>query len=177
MTLIMPPALVLNADYRPMSLFPLSLMNWEDTVRVVVKGHVNVVEEYDQVVRSPTVTMRLPSVIAMKKYEKFTPRVAFTRRNVYLRDRFKCQYCGEEKELTYDHVIPRSKGGSTDWKNIVAACFECNEMKADRTDIVPMKVPREPTHAEMLALSRALKPKFVHKTWLDYLPAEFSEAA
>lgn len=173
----MPPALVLNADYRPLNLFPLSTLNWEDTIKVVVKGHVHVVAEYDRVVRSPSMSMRLPSVIAMRKYEKIADHAPFTRPNVFLRDRFRCQYCGEgDVKLTFDHVIPRSKGGQTNWTNIVAACDDCNLMKGAKQHMQPMKVPREPTSQELLALKRAFLPKVLHATWLDYLPADLIAA-
>src|SRR5687768_1553159 len=102
------PALVLNADFQPLSYFPLSLFNWEDAVRAVVKGTHAVVAEYDQVVRSPSTTMRLPSVIALRDYVRPPARVAFTRFNVFLRDHFKCQYCGDRhraSDLTFDHVL------------------------------------------------------------------------
>ena len=90
------PALVLNADFQPLSYFPLSLFNWEDAVKAVVKGSHVVVAEYDQVVRSPSTVMRLPSVIALREYVRPPARVAFTRFNVFLRDRFRCQYCGDQ---------------------------------------------------------------------------------
>ena len=119
------PALVLNADFQPLSYFPLSLFNWEDAVKAVVKGSHVVVAEYDQLIRSPSTVMRLPSVIALREYVRPPARVAFTRFNVFLRDRFRCQYCGDQHlrgELTFDHVIPRADGGQTSWTNIVAAC-------------------------------------------------------
>jgi 5-methylcytosine-specific restriction endonuclease McrA len=79
------PALVLNADFQPLSYFPLSLFGWEDTIKAVVRGSHVVVAEYDRVVRSPSVTMRLPSVIALRDYVRPPTRVAFTRFNVFLR--------------------------------------------------------------------------------------------
>lgn len=163
------PALVLNADYRPISFFPLSLMTWQEAITAVWKDHVDVVAEYDKVVRSPSIEMRLPSVVAVREYIPIHNRVAFTRMNVFLRDRFRCQYCGEETKLTFDHVVPRSKGGETTWTNIVAACDACNSRKASRTDMQPMKVPREPTAKELIALKKAFLPKQLHHTWLDYL--------
>ena len=119
------PTLVLNADFQPLSYFPLSLFNWEDAVKAVVKGSHVVVAEYDQLIRSPSTVMRLPSVIALRAYVRPPARVAFTRFNVFLRDRFRCQYCGDQHlrgELTFDHVMPRADGGQTSWTNIVAAC-------------------------------------------------------
>src|SRR5262249_34531528 len=88
------PALVLNADFRPMSYFPLSLLRWEDAVHAVFNDRVSIVAEYDTWVRSPSTKIRLPSVVALRKYQPAARRVAFTGLNVFLRDRFTCQYCG-----------------------------------------------------------------------------------
>jgi hypothetical protein len=88
------PALVLNADFRPVSYFPVSLLSWQDAVTAVLRQRVAVVAEYDTWVRSPSTRMRLPSVVALRKYQRPPRRVAFTRFNVFLRDRFTCQYCG-----------------------------------------------------------------------------------
>lgn len=165
------PALVLNADFQPLSYFPLSLWSWEDAVRAVVKRTVQVVAEYDVVARSPSVEMRLPSVVALKEYMPAPKHVAFTRFNVFLRDHFTCQYCGDPfkpADLTFDHVIPRSRGGPTSWNNIVAACGTCN-MDKDDQHRRPRTAPREPTAYELLAAQRKFPPKYLHETWLDYL--------
>src|SRR5579859_5149485 len=123
------PALVLNADFRPLSYFPLSLWSWQDAVKAVFLDRVNIISEYDTVVRSPSFEMRLPSVISLKEFIATARRPAFTRFNVFLRDRFHCQYCGESRpshDLTFDHVVPRSRGGRTTWANVVTACSSCN---------------------------------------------------
>ena len=128
------PALVLNADFRPMSYFPLSLLCWKDAVHAVFSERVSVVAEYDTWARSPSIRIRLPSVVALRKYQRAGRRVAFTRFNVFLRDRFTCQYCGEafaSPALTFEHVIPRSRGGQTTWSNIVTACVPCNTGKGN----------------------------------------------
>ena len=120
------PALVLNADYRPLSYYPLSLWGWQDTVKAVFLDRVNIVSEYDRAVRSPTFEMKLPSVVSLKTYIRPARYPAFTRFNVFLRDRFICQYCGDKDDLTFDHLVPRSRGGLTRWENVVAACAPCN---------------------------------------------------
>ena len=89
------PALVLNADFRPLSYFPLSLWPWQETVKAVFLDRVSILSEYDRVVHSPSFSMKLPSVIALKEFIPQERRPAFTRFNVFLRDRFRCQYCGE----------------------------------------------------------------------------------
>ena len=129
------PALVLNADFRPLSYFPLSLWSWQDAVKAVFLDRVYIVDHYDAYVRSPSFEMRLPSVIALKEYVQAARNPAFTRFNVFLRDRFTCQYCGRphpSHELTFDHVVPRSKGGTTVWSNVVTACGGCNLLKGNR---------------------------------------------
>jgi 5-methylcytosine-specific restriction endonuclease McrA len=166
------PALVLNADFRPLSYFPLSLMSWQDTITAVFKEHVSVVAEYDKWVKSPSTRMRLPSVVAVRDYIPMRKRVAFTRFNVFLRDRFKCQYCGQpfpSSQLTFEHVIPRSRGGETSWTNIVAACDPCNVRKDNRLDMKPMRAPAVPSPQDLLAAKRAFPPNYLHETWLDYL--------
>ena len=103
-------ALVLNADFRPLSYFPLSLWSWQEAIKAVFMERVNVVSEYEQLVHSPSLEMRVPSVISLKEYVPTDRRPAFTRFNVFLRDKFTCQYCslpGSAEHLTFDHVIPR----------------------------------------------------------------------
>lgn len=165
------PALVLNADFQPLSYFPLSLFTWEDAVKAVVKGSHAVVHEYDQVVRSPSTVMRLPSVIALRSYIRPPTRVAFTRFNVFLRDHFVCQYCSVQhrpNDLTFDHVIPRADGGVTSWENIATACSPCNTAK-DRRRLKPKRMPFEPDVFQLKAAQRHFPPNFLHDTWLDYL--------
>ncbi len=108
------PALVLNADFRPLNYFPLSLWSWQDAIKAVCLERVTIISEYEQSISSPTTVINLPSVIALKEYVPQNRNPAFTRFNVFLRDRFSCQYCGNgfsASDLTFDHVVPRSKGG------------------------------------------------------------------
>jgi 5-methylcytosine-specific restriction endonuclease McrA len=172
MSLSAHPALLLNADFRPMSYFPLSLLSWQDAVQAVLAKRVAVVAEYDAWARSPSTRIRLPSVVALRKYRRPPRRAAFTRFNVFLRDRFTCQYCGEAfpaSALTFEHVIPRSRGGQTTWSNIVTACVPCNTGKADSLRVKPRRAPREPTIGELLAARKAFPPRYLHESWSDYL--------
>ena len=170
------PALVLNADFRPLSYFPLSLWSWQDAVKAVFCGRVNVVSEYDRLIRSPSWEMRLPSVISLKEYVAPAARPAFTRFNVFLRDRFSCQYCGDHfsaEHLTFDHVIPRSRGGRTEWGNIVAACGPCNLYKGNRSlraaGMSLTRAPYRPSAFELQENGRAFPPNFLHESWRDFL--------
>ena len=126
------PALVLNADYRPLSYYPLSLWSWQDSIKSAFLDRVTIVSNYDRIIRSPSFSMKLPSVIALKSYIRPKSNPNFTRFNVFLRDNFMCQYCGSKKDLTFDHLLPRSKGGTTNWDNVVTACSGCNVEKGGR---------------------------------------------
>ena len=167
------PALVLNADYRPLSYFPLSLWSWQDTIKATVLTRVDILAEYDELVRSPSIEIRIPSVVVLKEYVKPQKNIVFTRFNLFLRDGFSCQYCGQGGELTFDHVIPRSRGGITSWENVVSACSRCNLKKGAKTlDQVGFKlnkIPRKPDPEELKNLGRKFPPNFLHKSWLDFL--------
>ncbi|MDH5723147.1 MAG: HNH endonuclease [Alphaproteobacteria bacterium] len=169
-------ALVLNADFRPLSYFPLSVVSWQDAMRAIFRDTVTVVSEYDRTVRSPSREYKLPSVLALKEYVQPTRSPAFTRFNVFLRDRWSCQYCGDDfktHELTFDHVIPRSRGGRTNWENIVAACRPCNTMKGNRMPdeigMHPIIKPRRPSVFELQDHGRKFPPNFLHESWRDFL--------
>jgi 5-methylcytosine-specific restriction endonuclease McrA len=169
-------ALVLNADFRPLSYFPLSLWPWQESVKAVFLDRVNIVSEYERVVRSPSFEMRLPSVIALKEFVPLNRRPAFTRFNVFLRDRFTCQYCAlccPAHELTFDHVVPRSRGGRTVWSNVVTACQGCNLLKGNRlphhSNMYPRSRPTQPTTFELQENGRAFPPNYLHHSWRDFL--------
>ena len=167
------PALVLNADYRPLSYFPLSLWSWQDSIKAVFMDRVNIVSEYDKVVRSPSFEMKLPSVVSLKAFISHERSPAFTRFNVFLRDKFKCQYCGAGSDLTFDHVVPRSKGGRTTWENVVTACAGCNLKKGgqmpEKCHMHPALRPRQPDMNLLHKNGRAFPPNYLHESWQDYL--------
>ena len=141
------PALVLNADFRPLSYFPLSLWSWQEAIKASFLDRVNIVSEYQRVVHSPSIEMRLPSVIALKDYVHLDRRPAFTRFNLFLRDRFECQYCGtgsRSEDLTFDHLVPRSRGGRTSWTNVLTACQDCNLRKGKFARAFPRRPRARP---------------------------------
>lgn len=165
------PALVLNADFSPISTFPLSLWDFARTMRNVLKDRVIVLETYDAVLRSPSITYEPPSVVALRDFVRTPDRVPFTRMNLFLRDDFTCQYCGTKlppKDLTFDHVVPRSRGGGTNWENIVAACVPCNTRKGSRTDMRPRTMPGQPSGRKLIR-KRPPEKTGLHHSWLDYL--------
>jgi len=145
--------LVLNASYEP-----IRLISWERAIYYLVLEKADVVTEYDRVVRSTTLTIKLPKVIKLKKYVKMANNLTtmrYSKKNILLRDKMKCQYCGikcTSANATMDHVIPRSRGGDTSWTNIVTACHACNNKKDDQT----------PSEAKMRLLSAPVKPDNGH---------------
>ena len=170
------PALVLNADFRPLSYYPLSLCSWQDAVKSVFLNRVSIVERYDKKVHSPTISFKLPSVIALKNYIMPQRKPAFTRFNVFLRDNFICQYCHNRfyaNELTFDHLVPRCLNGKTSWNNVVSACTNCNLKKGRRllkfTDMKLFKKPFRPSSIHLQNNGRNFPPNFLHESWRDYL--------
>ncbi|MFV0645542.1 MAG: HNH endonuclease [Sphingomonadaceae bacterium] len=167
------PALVLNADYTPLSYYPLSLWPWQTAIKAVFLDRVDIIESYDRQVHSPSLDMKIPSVIALRHYVKPSEFPAFTRFNVFLRDRFTCQYCGSQKDLTFDHVTPRRLGGKTTWENISTACSPCNMKKGGRTPKqAGMRLavqPIRPTSWQLQQRGRSFPPNYLHETWRDWL--------
>jgi len=166
-------ALVLNADYRPLSYHPLSLWPWQEAVKAVFLERVNIVANYDRTVCSPSFEMAVPSVVSLKDYVKPARVPAFTRFNVFLRDRFSCQYCGSTEDLTFDHVVPRARGGRTSWENVTTACAKCNLQKGGRmpaeAGMIPMITPHRPSVAQLHNNGRMFPPNYLHESWFDYL--------
>ncbi|CAM3972839.1 HNH endonuclease [Novosphingobium lubricantis] len=167
------PALVLNADYTPLSYYPLSLWPWQTAIKAVFLERVDIIETYEREVHSPGFGMKLPSVIALRQYVRPSEYPAFTRFNLFLRDRFQCQYCGSPEQLTFDHIVPRRLGGRTSWENVAAACSPCNLRKGGRTpEQARMKLMSRairPTTWQLQERGRAFPPNYLHETWRDWL--------
>jgi len=163
--------LLLNADGNPLSAAPLSTLTWQESIKLVWLDRINVLEWHeDWQVHSPNITMTVPSVMMVREYVKRRSNTSFNRSNVYLRDNYICQYCKQMfsyKDLTLDHVIPKSKGGKTEWTNVVSACRKCNNDKASHTHIKPYKQPRKP---DFLQLVNGVNVKHIeHEIWLKYI--------
>ncbi|MEO0321627.1 MAG: HNH endonuclease [Myxococcota bacterium] len=159
--------LVLDQGYEPHQ-----VVSWKRAIGLLYVGKADVLEEYDAVVRSVSLAMPMPAVVRLKaRAPQKAHRIRFSRRNVLLRDGHRCQYCGAQKpakELTYDHVLPRSKGGRTTWTNIVAACRPCNAQKGNRTpEQARMPLRRKPVKPSWLpgGPARAGLPEVIPDRW------------
>jgi 5-methylcytosine-specific restriction endonuclease McrA len=147
-------ALLLDRAYRP-----LRAVSWRKAILLGLSDRVEVLEYYAQVVRTPSRAFPIPAVIRIANWIERSPRpLALTRRNVLVRDGHACVYCGRPgtgRELTIDHVMPRSRGGRTTWENVVAACGRCNRDKGDRTpDEAGMRMGVPPRAPSALQLGR-----------------------
>ena len=167
------PALVLNADYTPLSYYPLSLWPWQTAIKAVFLERVDIVASYEREVHSPSLDMKIPSVIALRQFVRPSEHPAFTRFNLFLRDRFCCQYCGDPRHLTFDHVVPRRLGGKTTWENVATACAPCNMKKGGRTPkqarMQLQVAPIRPTSWQLQERVKAFPPNYLHETWRDWL--------
>lgn len=138
------PVLVLNASYEP-----INVCAARRAIVLVLKG-VAITEEINgHVLHSTRLAMRIPSVIRLLEYRRIPHQTrALSRKNILMRDRNTCQYCGTvlpSTELTLDHVVPRSRGGVSTWENLVACCYDCNHRKGSHLPAeASMKLMREP---------------------------------
>jgi 5-methylcytosine-specific restriction endonuclease McrA len=138
-----------------------------------------VLESYEDDVRSAGFCIKIPAVVCLKRYIKVRPKVKFSRKNLYMRDEFTCQYCGRHanmleykvKDLNLDHVVPKSRGGRTEWTNIVTTCIECNSRKANRTpEEAGLKLRRKPFEPKFQTmLSIPIGTPSTPKEWRNYL--------
>jgi 5-methylcytosine-specific restriction endonuclease McrA len=167
----METTLLLNASFEP-----LKIIAWQRAITLLFSGKVEVIEEYSREVHSVTFSIRLPSILRLLKYVRVrkTRSVKFSRANIYARDRHTCQYCGQtlpSDELTFDHVIPVSRGGAKSWENIVTACVECNRRKGGRTSeeagMHLIQKPVEPRWVPSLNITFVFKN--FPESWRDYL--------
>lgn len=176
--------LILNRDYRPVSLLPVSAQGWQDAIiNMLCKDNIEPIAFYpdDVSIRSTNCEFRIPSVAVSKQYIKHKRRVQFMRANIFLRDDHTCQYCGNRfapVDLTFDHLVPRSLGGKTTWENIVTSCHRCNGMKGSRPISKwksplglnrPLKHPVKPTYESLENVIRKGPLMIPSEDWVDYL--------
>jgi 5-methylcytosine-specific restriction endonuclease McrA len=162
--------LVLNATYEP-----LSVVTLRRAIVLLIKDKAEVLEAAEQHIHSANLNMPLPLVIRLVYFVR-VPRmvsIPLTRRSLFMRDHYSCQYCGAtppRANLTMDHVVPKTRGGSTDWENLVCACKECNLRKGSRTPeeaSMPLhSIPERPRYLAIVVLAHAP----AHETWCKYIP-------
>jgi len=163
------------------SFLPHKVVSWERAIIMFFSHKVEIVDSYDEDLRSPSLTMKMPAVVRLKKHPSGMKRsVKFSRINVFTRDGFRCQYCGSPKrmnELNYDHVVPRHLGGRTTWENIVSSCYPCNGRKANRTpEQAGMKLLRSPHVPKTLPLvPPRLDPREVPPVWAEWVRGFFTQ--
>jgi 5-methylcytosine-specific restriction endonuclease McrA len=165
--------LLLNADAQPVSLLPLSTVDWQEAIKYMVLDKVEVMSWYDDwIVRSANWSTRVPAVMMLKEYQKTKNYARLSKRNVFLRDQYVCQYCGhgiKHSEATLDHVLPLSLGGKSTWTNLATACKPCNYRKANQTKMKPSRIPHKPDFWELAEKRRQLGFEVAHESWRYYL--------
>ena len=162
--------LVLNQSYEP-----YFITNWKNAITLWFLNKVDILKSYDDVIHSPSLVVNCPSVIRLKtKIPIRRGRISLTRKNVLRRDGYACQYCGIKISIdnsTIDHIIPRSKGGKTEWGNVVACCSRCNNEKGNNLlDNIKLKLkcfpsPKDPTFVQLLSITEI---EMKYPEWLDY---------
>ena len=158
------------------SFYPIQMIDWKKALTLFFTQRAEVVENHtDVIVRSTHDSYQLPKVMRLFCKVGNITSVKFNRLNVFYRDDFTCQYCRgpfKARELTLDHVIPKSKGGDTSWDNIVSACAPCNNKKADKlphqTTMKPLKQPKEPKRGAMFILRLSRKEKLLWQDWFSF---------
>ena len=143
----MEPALLLNATYEP-----IKIISWKKAITLLFLGKVEMLERHDRDIRTLHRSYALPSVVRLQRRVRVPRRpVQFSRHNIYRRDDYTCQYCARvfaPQQLTFDHIMPRSRGGDKSWVNIVTACQRCNRFKGNRTpeeaNMPLLRLPKEP---------------------------------
>lgn len=168
----MSDTLLLNHDGTPLSSFPPSIVDWQVAVKLAYLNKVIVIKTHDDwVVHSQKLEMQVPSIVMTRRYVKPRHRVMFNRNMIYLRDNYTCQYCGGKftnKDLTLDHVTPKSHGGPRTWNNLVTSCCACNWIKGTKA-IEPLNRPVEPTYWQLAKAAKKLPRDLKDPAWAEYL--------
>ncbi|MDC0254288.1 HNH endonuclease [Bacteriovoracales bacterium] len=155
--------------------YPLRVVNWQKAMILFITGRAEVVDEYEEIkIRSISMTFRLPKILRLLTNYTGKRQVKFNRANVYWRDNYCCQYCSKNfshKELTFDHVMPKSKGGDTTWENVVTCCQKCNSKKGnlllDECHMRLLKEPIKPPWAPQLCIKLTKEDP---KEWWYWIP-------
>ena len=164
--------LVLSNDGQPLNYLPLSAIKWKEAITYLFLDKCTVLEWYDDwIVKSPSWETKVPAVIMLKERYRRGRKPRFSKTNLYIRDFYTCQYCFTKlprKELTLDHVIPISRGGKTNWENIVASCGTCNIGKGNKIQAPKIK-PYRPDYWELVSKRKQLEFDIKHPVWNKYL--------
>jgi 5-methylcytosine-specific restriction endonuclease McrA len=164
---------MLNADGAPVSWLPLSIISWEESIKYMVLEKATVLDWYDDwIVHSANWETKVPSVMILRDYEKRKTAIRYSKHNVFLRDGYVCQYCGDDvskKTATLDHVLPVSHGGKTTFENTVCACATCNANKGNNKKIVPKHTPVKPTYFQLVDKRKKQTWDVPHPAWKTYL--------
>lgn len=159
--------LVLDVDF-----LPLRIEDWKKVFRGMLLGKVEVIKySDDQTIRGVSRSYPMPSLVrVLTRFNRAKQAIKFSRLNIYARDWFTCQYCRKRfmtEELTFDHVVPRTKGGRTSWENIVTCCVPCNRSKGGRTPAEAgmrlHKTPRKPRYLPAITVDMIPRPE-----WQEY---------
>lgn len=165
--------LLLNADAAPLSYLPLSVIPWEESIKMLVLDKALVLEYHDDwIVRSAAWSTAVPAVMLLKQYEKRKSVIRFSKANIFLRDEYRCQYCSVNicrKTATLDHVLPVSHGGKSVWENCTTSCGRCNSFKGNNRNIVPKNKPYKPNYYELVEKRKKISWDIRHPSWKDYL--------
>lgn len=164
--------LLLNADAQPVSLCPLSTISWQNAIKAFFLHKVRILESYENdFIRSANFSMAKPSIVMLTQYHRVPSDAKFTRRNLFIRDKFTCQYCFDEfpqAELTVDHVLPRYLGGVTSWENCTTACKSCNWKKANKLER-PQNKPIKPTYHKLQHKYKNIPLHIQDYRWKTYI--------
>jgi 5-methylcytosine-specific restriction endonuclease McrA len=169
----MAATLKLNADGNPVSVLPLSTMTWKEAITDMLLDKITVLEWHeDWIIHSANWQTRVPSVVMLKNQERRKQGLRFSKFNIFLRDEYRCQYCGIEttrKTATLDHVLPISHGGKNTWENCVCACSRCNIVKGNNKKIVPKQKPYKPNYYQLVEKCKKTGWNVPYTVWLNYL--------
>lgn len=165
--------LLLNASGLPVSVLPLSTIDWQMSIKYLVSGKADPVLWHENwVVRSTNWETLVPSVLILREYMKPKTSIRFSRSAIFIRDNGECQYCGAKltsKTATLDHVIPSSKGGKTTWDNCTLSCAKCNSLKGNNEKIIPKILPYKPDYYELVNKRKKFDFNVKHKEWINYI--------
>ncbi len=163
--------LVLNSDFEP-----LNVCHVRRAITMVYMGKADVLHVHEtSLINTADRALPWPSVVKLRHHVKRPlPELRLSRRTVFARDEYMCQYCGQTGvDLTIDHVVPRRHGGTTHWENVVAACRRCNMKKGDKmlhqTGMKLIRQPRRPRYVPYISLTKYLSGR-KNQVWRDYLP-------